>query len=134
MSNHAFCVVVTMSVFLGCVGPRNDPATTPHGKIALAFAKALASGDFDGAHRMLTPELAAELSPARLKAKYEHMVSYAGKTMATNVEIMNTLEDFPAKERTDVGWAYASIVGPHEKGGSWSEAVAVTWQTEMDGC
>jgi hypothetical protein len=114
-----------MSIFLGCSGPRGDPATTPHGKIALAFTKALASGDFDGAHRMLAPELASEFPPARLKTKYEQMIRYAGKTKATDVEIMNTLEDFPAKEQTDVGWAYASFVGPHEKGGSWGEAVAV---------
>jgi hypothetical protein len=132
MSIRTLPIVMSMGIFLGCHGPHNNPAMTPHGKIALAFAKALAAGDYDVAHRMLTPELGTELPAATLKNKYEQMISYTGKTKATAVEIMNTLEDFPAKERTDVGWAYASIVGPHEEGGSWGEAVAVI-VAERDG-
>jgi hypothetical protein len=75
---------------------------------------------------MLSPGLRDDFPPSRLKHEYEQMFSYAGDTKATEVDVMNTMEYWPDKEDSDIGWAYASISGPNPvHGGVWCEAVAV---------
>lgn len=96
----------------------------PHGQFALAFAKALAAGQFDRAAEMLTPELQKEYPPAALQTRYEKMFSYAGNVKADSVDLVNTVENWP--EPTDLGWAYVSIGAIDEKGAGYGEAVAVT--------
>ena len=99
---------------------------SPHGRVALAFAQALACGDFQKAHRMLSPILREDFPPSKLKHEYEQMFSYAGDTKATEVDVIGAMQSWPSKEDTDVGWAYASISGPDPiHGGFWNEAVAV---------
>jgi hypothetical protein len=100
---------------------------SPHGQVALAFARALAAGDFETAHRMLSPTLRDEWPPGQLQREYEQMFSYAGETKATGVELADTWEDWPGKQDADIGGAYVSIIGPNAVfGGDWVEAVAVT--------
>src|SRR5438045_3090510 len=96
-------IIGLLSLLIGCseqsssVGPDMNPVTSrqkPHGKIALTFARALAKGDFDKAHQMLTHKLRVEFPPSRLKARYEQMIAYAGKTAATDVDVLCTMEDW----------------------------------------
>jgi hypothetical protein len=98
---------------------------TPHGRVALAFARALVAGEFEKAHQMLSPPLRDEFPPARLKQEYQDMFSYAGETGATDFDVIGASQEWLEKE-SDVGWAYASISGPNRViGGAWIEAVAV---------
>jgi len=103
-----------------------DPAKadTPYAKIALAFARALTERDFDRANQMLAPSLRNDLTPAKLEHKYYRMISYAGKTTATDVSVGSVSDDWPSKEDSDVGWVYVGISGPYPEGGVWNEAVA----------
>jgi hypothetical protein len=101
-----------------------EPRDTPHGKVALQFAKALGAGKYTAAHAMLSPELQKEMTAADLGKKYEEMISY-GSGPADYIDVINLLDDWPGREDSDVGWAYATFSGPMAKGGSWVEAVAV---------
>ena len=103
-----------------------EASESAHGQIALAFARALAFGNFGVAYRMLAPSLRDDFPPNELKRRYEQMIRYAGKTAAKEVELMSTLEFWPGRQELDLGWAYVSISGPNEvHGGVWNEAVSV---------
>ena len=109
------------------------PQQAPYGEQALAFANALVAGDFESAHRLLSPALRGEYPPARLRQEYEDMFSYAGNTAATRVDLGSTMDDWPGKADAEVGWAYVSISGPNVViGGEWCEAVAVAF-VDVDG-
>src|SRR2546429_380241 len=101
---------------------RTKDRQTAHGKTAFAFARALADGDFDKAHQMLTKGLGSEFPPARLKERYEQMIAYAENASAIEVDVIVTHEEWSAKQLSDVGWAYASISGRDEEAGVWCEA------------
>lgn len=104
-----------------------DARQPPSAQVAQRFAEALAGGEFDVAHRLMSPTLAAGFSATQLKHEYEAMFSYAGVTKADRVEVLQVMDRWPGKERQDVGWAYVSIDGPNAThGGMWCEAVAVT--------
>ena len=92
-------------------------------KIALEFATALTKGNFDEAHSMLSPDCRTEWSPEALRRGYEEMLDYAS-TPATNVELVTTLEDWPAKQANDIGWAYVAV-----SGADFGEAVSVVVAT-----
>jgi hypothetical protein len=91
----------------------------PHAEVADQFARAIVAGDFEAAHRLLTPDLRLRVSPAGLKATFEKMIDY-GDGPITHVEVMNTLEEWPARKDGDVRWAYAAMSGD-----SFCEAVTV---------
>src|SRR5688572_9122199 len=103
-----------------------DKRTTPHGRIAYDFARALISGQLEAAHKLLSASQMAEWSADRLREELAQMTEY-GSGPPTDVEVMEVMEDWPAKKPGDVGWAYAAIVGP-----GYSEAVAVVVAREGD--
>lgn len=126
-------ILTSLSMVLGCGGSEQSlDSSRAYTDVALTFAKALASSQFDKAYSLLSPEMRQQYSPETLRANYQQMFAYAGKTSATGVEVMNVMEDFPDKTNTDLGWVYVSITGPDEQGGSWGEAVAVV-VTKVDG-
>ncbi len=92
--------------------------TVPHAQLVLSFARALSDGNFELASEMLSPALRSLLSPAELAIRYRLMIGEESGA-ATYVEIMTTMDEWPAKEPGDVGWAYAAIAGDR-----FSEAVA----------
>ncbi len=96
------------------------------GKIALAFAEKIAAGDFGSAHRMLAAALGKRTSPAQLQAEYETMIEY-GDGPPNFVGVMNILDEWPAKQKEDVGWAYVAITGD-----GYSEAVVVVVSREQE--
>ncbi len=62
------------------------PAETEVTRVALAFATALARGEWSAAHSMLAPRLRDDWQPADLQRMYGKMTSYWDKP-ATSVEI-----------------------------------------------
>lgn len=92
-----------------------------YAQLAVRFAKALASGDFQQAYMLLSPELRVALRPDRLRETYEAMIEY-GDGPPTDVELIVTMEQWklPEQRPTDLGWAYVAIAGD-----GYSEAVTV---------
>ena len=90
------------------------------GKVGLEFAEALVAGDFQLAAKMLSKDLSATLSPESLQQKYEDMMPPPQFGPATSVTVSETLDKFPKKQSTDIGWAYVAISGK-----SFSEGVSV---------
>jgi hypothetical protein len=96
-----------------------EPSKSRQGTVALAFAEKLVAGDYEAAHSMLASPLRENLSAAQLKGEYERMIEY-GDGPPDFMGVVNILEEWPAKQEGDVGWAYVAI-----SGGDYSEAVAV---------
>lgn len=95
----------------------------PYGEIAVAFASALVQGDWRGAHAFLAPRLRGELVPELLRDRFVGMFrGYTdGEPTSVQYDEQFALDDWPAKQPGDVGWAYVSICGDN-----FVEAVAVT--------
>jgi hypothetical protein len=90
-----------------------------HGYIALAFAKHLVAGRFYDARTMLSEHLQQQYLPSDLRREYSAMVSYGGSA-PDSVELISTMDTWPARQANDLGWAYVSI-----SGSGFSEAVSV---------
>jgi hypothetical protein len=96
-------------------------------KVGLAFAKALVSGDYVGAHRLLARQLRNNLQPDDLKAHYEQMTSYFDRPV-NRIEVSYVDppgSTWPGKEESDLGWAYVSIDSIPPDAGACLEAVCV---------
>ena len=78
--------------------------------LAEQFARALAEGKFEVAHSLFTREQKKEVSPYSLQQMLGMMTGYADGSI-TLIEVMNTMDDWPAKEGNDVGWAYVAMAG-----------------------
>jgi len=68
--------------------PPIDFSKTEYGKVGLAFAHALASGDFDSAHAMLSDQLRHLWPPARIQQTFERMMQYG---VVTEIEALDGL-------------------------------------------
>ena len=99
-------------------------ASTPHGEVAASFAQALIDRNFDRAHGLLTLNARRTWSTDALRTSYEEMVEYFDSP-PTKVQVTTVMDDWPDKQPTDVGWAYASIEAESEL-----EAVVVIVATE----
>ncbi len=88
-------------------------------QVAADFAQALARGDYQHAWSFIAEGHREALSAQQLQSDYEAMIAY-GDGPATFVAVMETLEDWPARQHGDVGWVYVAMAG-----GGYSEAVAV---------
>ena len=75
---------------------------------------------------MLTAEQKVQWPAKALQDGYETMIDY-GSGPATSVELMTVMQDWPAKEVHDMGWAYVSIGGD-----GYSEAIAAVVCAEAD--
>src|SRR6188508_3153362 len=87
-----------------------NPGGSRQGQVATAFARALAAGRYDEAHRFLSAKLASEMDVAELRKQYESMIEY-GKGPATDVVLVLAMDYWPDKQPGDVGWAYVAISG-----------------------
>lgn len=95
------------------------PQQTPHGKVGFEFASALVAENFVQASQLLSTAAKKEWSAAKLELTYSNMIEYF-ENSPNFIQVMNTLEAWPAKQPGDIGWAYVAISGESE-----SEAVAV---------
>lgn len=96
-----------------------EPRDSDQGKVALKFAKALVTGDYDTAHKMLSAELREQLSLSELQKTYEKMIEY-GRSSPYFIDVMSILDDWSSKQKEDIGWAYVAISGD-----GYGEAVSV---------
>ena len=90
-----------------------------HGQTALTFAKHLTAGRFDDAHAMLSSNLQQQYLPSDLQQEYSAMISY-GDSAPDFVELITTMDTWPARKTNDLGSAYVAISGD-----GYSEAVTV---------
>ena len=88
-------------------------------RVGLAFAKALASRDYDVAYALTSRDPRNHTSLKALQAAFERIVPVDWKTVGP-IEVGETMEHWPGKEPSDVGWAYVSVGGD-----VYSEAVTV---------
>ena len=79
-------------------------------RVGLAFAKALAARDYDVAYALTSREYRDSTSLKALQAAFESIVPVDWKT-AGPIEVGQTMEDWPGREPSDVGWAYVSVGG-----------------------
>ena len=91
-----------------------------HGLTAVTFAKHLTAGRFEDAHAMLSDHLQQQYRPSDLSQEYTAMISY-GDSAPDLVELIMTMDTWPARQTNDLGLAYVAISGD-----GFSEAVTVT--------
>ena len=104
----------------------SKPAPPDHRyqQVAVDFAAALVARDFPRAHGMLSAT--AALSPAQLQRRFDDMVAPIGPLSAP--QLTTTLDDWPAKQPGDLGWAHVAIPGR-----TGSEGVTVVVSDEPAG-
>ncbi len=90
-----------------------------HIEFASSFAKALAGGDYGAAHKMLSPKMQQQYTDIGLRESFEEMIEY-GDSPARVDGTVGTLEDWPGKTSSDIGWVYVSVSGD-----DYGEAVTV---------
>lgn len=88
-------------------------------RVGLAFAKALAIRDYDVAYALTSAKYRDSTSLNALQAAFESIVPVDWKTIGP-IEVGETMEDWPGRELSDVGWAYISVGGD-----AYSEAITV---------
>jgi len=88
--------------------------------VARSFAQAMADRNYERATSFLSPALTSEFNALALAQEMKEMLAYVDDDGVTQVKVMSTLEDWPAKQAGDIGWAYVAM-----SGASFSEGVAV---------
>jgi hypothetical protein len=88
-------------------------------RVGLAFVEALATRDYDVAYALTSRDYRDSTSLKALQAAFESIVPVDWNT-AGPIEVGQTMEDWPGREPSDVGWAYVSVGGDE-----YSEAVTV---------
>jgi hypothetical protein len=93
-------------------------------QVAVAFAKALASRDYAAAYGLTSESYRRGTNMNAMRADFEGIVPTDWGAPAA-VELGLTMEEWPGKESSDVGWAYVTVGGD-----TYSEAVTVVVQAE----
>ena len=88
-------------------------------KTAYDFANALAKENYTEAFNLLDSNIESQWSPEKLGASYKKMIEY-GEGAATNIEVIEIMNDWPDRKENDIGWAYVAI-----EGSDYAEAVTV---------
>jgi len=100
------------------------PQQTPGTRLALEFARAMASDDAASAHALLSSHLKSVRTPEQLAAEYKEMVAY-GSGAPTTIQVMTTMDVWPDKQPSDVEWVYVALAND-----TYSEAVTVVVSQE----
>ena len=90
-----------------------------HKKVALGFTNALAARNYGAAYALTSNEYRDSTSVEAMQAAFEAIVPTDWKVIGP-VEVGETMEDWPGRKPSDVGWAYVSVGGD-----AYSEAVIV---------
>lgn len=116
------CGLVVTALSVGCLdqGNRTPAAGAINYKgVALQFATTLAKRDYAQAYAMTSKEYQTRTSLEQMRGGFEAVVPNDWKTVGP-IEVGNTMENWPEKRPSDVGWAYISLGGD-----VYSEAVTV---------
>lgn len=87
---------------------------------ATAFVRAVAAGDAEAAHKMLSPSLAASVTSVDLSAQFDALADDMGGVTGIG-QAMVILEDWPGKSEADRAMVYVPL-----EGDEFSEAVTTT--------
>mgnify|MGYP001561143450 CR=1 FL=1 len=90
-----------------------------YASVALAFTKALATRDYPSAYGMTSKQFQTGMSMEEMRAAFETIVPTDWTTVGS-IEVGMTMESWPDKQPSDLGWAYVSVGGD-----AYSEAVIV---------
>jgi hypothetical protein len=88
-------------------------------EVALAFTNALAARDYDAAYALTSRAYRDGTSVKALADAFETIVPLEWETV-DQIEVGETMADWPGREPTDAGWAYVSVGGD-----VYSEAVTI---------
>ena len=91
----------------------------PYAQFAIRFAEALVARNFDMAHAMLSTSLRKATRVEQLRESYDMMMQ-RGDSTPPITELISTLDDWPTRRKSDLGWAYVAISGT-----SYAEGIAV---------
>jgi hypothetical protein len=105
------------------MGPKMSEG--PSTKVAVDFATAIAAGEGARAHALLSSSLRSMITPEKLAAEYDEMVSY-GSGAPTTIAVMTTMDTWPDKQPADTQWVYVAIAND-----TYSEAVTVVVAEEQ---
>lgn len=114
-------------VFAGCSKetPQMPSGNTPdYRRIALEFARSLAARDYSKAYAMTSQEYREKNTLTQLRSGFETIVPTDWGT-ADPIEVSKTMTNWPARQPSDLGWAYVSIGGD-----VYSEAITVVVASE----
>ena len=84
-------------------GPNVRGSDRDYKRVGLAFAKALATRDYDVAYALTARDYRDSTTLKALQAAFESIVPVVWKS-AGPIEIGQTMEDWPGREPSDVGW------------------------------
>lgn len=104
----------------------NPPPNLDYAAKAKEFAEALVANNYDAAFEMLSSSLKPKLTAAELQSRFTEMTEYGEGRPRVDGHVQ-TMEDWPGKQPSDVGWAYVSISGD-----DFAEAVTVVVNYEDD--
>ena len=118
---RSMAALLFVALSLACTsrGTSMPPKDTPNTRLAVDFAKAVASRDSTRAHGFLASKLQSVLTPETLAAQYDEMVAY-GSGAPTIIQVITTMEAWPDKQPADTEWVYVAIAND-----TYSEAVTV---------
>jgi hypothetical protein len=94
-------------------------SSSDYRQVALEFVKALGAREYDKAYAMTSEEYQGRIATDRLKASFEDIVPTDWGAVGP-IAVGETLEEWPGKKSSDLGWACVSIGGD-----VYSEAVIV---------
>ena len=121
-------IVSGVTILLACSSndeTRSRPTNPPdYRKTALEFVTALAERDYPKAYAMTAQNYRTRTTVENLRIAFETIVPTDWGPMGP-VEVGQTMEVWPGKLPSDVGWAYVSIGGD-----VYSEAVTVVVTAE----
>jgi hypothetical protein len=120
-------LIAAAILIIGC--SKEEPAmpsrdTANYAQIALEFARTLAARDYPKAYAMMSRGYRQNRTVDQLRIGFEAIVPKDWGTIGP-IEVSQTMTSWPAKQPTDVGWAYVSIGGQ-----MYSEAVIVVVTSE----
>ena len=126
-ASFSVAFIVAAIVAIGC--SREEP-TTPSGgtadyrQVALEFARSLAAREYPKAYAMMSQGYRQNRTLDELRVGFEAIVPRDWGAIGP-IEVSQTMTSWPAKQPSDVGWAYVSIGGE-----VYSEAVMVVVTSE----
>jgi hypothetical protein len=119
-------LLLSLAFAIACGSSREAvPTDDSYKEVATEFAAALVAKDFARAYALTSSAFRSTMTQAAMQAQYEAMVAPLGRVSAA--QLMNTMEQWPAKQPTDVGWAYVAINGD---GGGEGVTVVVTREAD----
>lgn len=121
---------LALALLLGACSERQarpaGAAVQDYAGVGLDFARALARRDYASAHAMTSSEYRRGTSIAEMRAAFEAIVPTDWPIVGP-VAVGRTMERWPGKQPSDVGWVYVSIGGD-----VYSEAVTVVVVRQAD--